>query len=282
MMDQDSVAKLDAFMLKEEELFSLFDRERAINLARVVSTAAFVMGMIGVFIMMGLIITHDAQATNFVVPVFAVVVTATMFFFIGWWFAYHDDQLGAAIAVVLGLLIFTLGFQIAWEVNNGLDGVAVALFMLTALPIGLSGVLGEPKLMLITTIFVIIFSCVICFAVPGHEHMSVGYRFIIAGVTAFVQAAIAGCITLAALFYIRTLQRASIIGDAYRQVRRLDAMKEDFIRNVNHELRTPFMTLSITTEMLYYANERLSTTERASYLEMAFRSIERLRAILDT
>nr|MBA3824800.1 HAMP domain-containing histidine kinase [Ktedonobacterales bacterium] len=56
----------------------------------------------------------------------------------------------------------------------------------------------------------------------------------------------------------------------------------DFIRNVNHELRTPSMTLSITTEMLYYANERLSTTERASYLEMAFRSIERLRAILDT
>ncbi len=281
-MDQDPVAKLDAFLLKEDELFSLFDRERAIKLARVVSTAALVMSLLGIVVMAFLKLSQRARSTNFFWLVFEVVVAASVLLGIGWWSAFHDDQFGAAIAVVGGMLTFTLGFQVAWEVNNGLDSVAVALFLLTALPIGLSGVLGEPKLMLATTVLVIVLTCVVCFIVPGNQRMSLNYRLIIAVVTIFVQAAIAGCISLAALFYIHTLQRASIIGEAYRQIRRLDTMKEDFIHNVNHELRTPFMTLSASTEMLYLTNDTLTPPERTRYLRLAYDATERMSTILTT
>lgn len=67
----------------------------------------------------------------------------------------------------------------------------------------------------------------------------------------------------------------------YEYERKLNALKEQFLLNVNHELRTPLTVLAGSLEMLIAYQEHLSPSERANLLKKAQASQEELVLLVD-
>jgi signal transduction histidine kinase len=67
----------------------------------------------------------------------------------------------------------------------------------------------------------------------------------------------------------------------YEYERKLNALKEQFLLNVNHELRTPLTVLAGSLEMLIAYQEHLSPSDRADLLKKAQESQEELVLLVD-
>jgi len=73
------------------------------------------------------------------------------------------------------------------------------------------------------------------------------------------------------------------IGTAYVQIRRLDQLdqlKDQFITNVNHELRNPTMALQGYVELLRLRHEKVTPERRSQLIERAARASDDLVALL--
>src|SRR5262249_11773002 len=79
------------------------------------------------------------------------------------------------------------------------------------------------------------------------------------------------------LTYRQTLRT---LGIAYERAQQLDNLKSQFITHVNHELRTPIMTLQGYIEYLRLGRETLPVEEREAALQRASRTADTLVALL--
>jgi signal transduction histidine kinase len=82
------------------------------------------------------------------------------------------------------------------------------------------------------------------------------------------------------LTYRRTLRSLAESEERVQQAERLDALKNQFITHINHELRTPVMALQGYVEYLRETQAELSEAERAFALERASRSCTQLSTLL--
>jgi signal transduction histidine kinase len=88
-------------------------------------------------------------------------------------------------------------------------------------------------------------------------------------------------IALLAQVYVsssRASMRAS--AQAYQQERELAALKDQFLIDANHELRTPVMALSTDVQLLALLGDRASSEDRARMLGRAVRAATRLQQLL--
>ena len=88
-------------------------------------------------------------------------------------------------------------------------------------------------------------------------------------------------IALLAQVYISS-SRASLraSAQAYQQERALAALKDQFLIDANHELRTPVMALSSNVQLLAKLGERATSEDRARLLERASQAATRLQRLL--
>jgi signal transduction histidine kinase len=80
-----------------------------------------------------------------------------------------------------------------------------------------------------------------------------------------------GCVALAFFTVHRNLQRQ----------RRLTALKNDFINNVTHELKTPIATVSVAVEALRSFNAMHNPARAGEYLDIAKNELNRLSILVD-
>ncbi len=85
--------------------------------------------------------------------------------------------------------------------------------------------------------------------------------------------------------YLRTLRELGETRVAYERARKLDELKDQFITNVNHELRTPAMAMQGYLELLQLTEAELSPEERKAFLDRATRAsngmVDLLTSILE-
>jgi signal transduction histidine kinase len=80
--------------------------------------------------------------------------------------------------------------------------------------------------------------------------------------------------------YQRLLLELADVRTQVERARRLDELKDQFIRNVNHELRTPIMALLGYVDLLMNPDTRRSAEKVERYLQRAERAGQSLRALL--
>jgi signal transduction histidine kinase len=80
--------------------------------------------------------------------------------------------------------------------------------------------------------------------------------------------------------YQRLLMELADVRTQVERARRLDELKDQFIRNVNHELRTPIMALLGYVDLLMNPENRRSTEKVERYVQRAERAGQSLRALL--
>jgi signal transduction histidine kinase len=76
------------------------------------------------------------------------------------------------------------------------------------------------------------------------------------------------------------------VGTAYERAKQLDVLKDEFIASVNHELRTPLMTMQTYLETLRESHDRLAPEQVSLALEQACRVsdslVDLVKSILST
>ncbi len=143
---------------------------------------------------------------------------------------------GATLSLLVGVDVTSIWFLFFWSTLLGHKSDPFAFVQLVSLAIAiiLAGAFGNARLALATTLLMNVVTLVF-----GLAYVSSDLElFLITGI--LDQWAILTISTVMAASYRETLRDLSL---AYARARQLDELKERFITNVHHELRTPVMTV---------------------------------------
>ena len=158
--------------------------------------------------------------------------------------------------------------------GEALNPVSFAQFTSLGIPIILAGVLSDRWLVVVTTVLMNAAS-LICIHLIGFSStqglftvLALGQQWALMAIT----------LTIAQL-YQRTLNE---LGRAYIQAQQLDGLKDQFITNVNHELRTPVMTIQGYIELLRLRHTHLSPEQLTTSLEQASQTGYTLLGLLNS
>jgi signal transduction histidine kinase len=178
------------------------------------------------------------------------------------------------ITIIVAALIWITLLSRQFGGNAQLNPVTFAQFTSLGVAIILAGVLGERWLVIATTILMNLTSLLFMGIIPIMSLQPLFAVLVIGQQWAFA------AITLTvSRVYQSTLDE---LGRAYIQARKVDDLKDQFIANVNHELRTPVMTMQGYIELLRLTHAKLSTEQLSTSLEKASQSGQSLLALLNS
>ncbi len=209
---------------------------------------------------------------------------ASIALFIGSVMAARFNRLNMSTAgtiLATNLTIITFMTFWAFSAHHYFDTITLIQFVSLSIAIVLAGALGSWWLVVATTLFVNGFSIWLILTLGQQTPLpqSVGFFMLIAIMQQWTVAALA--VTISG-FYRRILND---LGQAYAQAQQLNALKDQFITHVNHELRTPIMTLHGYVEFLQMMRGSMSPEDTANALDKAscagYNLISLLNSILD-
>lgn len=264
------------------EMAQSLERSRNLSLARYVSLGfATIYGLVLVAIGAFLVTAHRAPPTAIRIMVVALLLSLCAQL-LGYGLVRGGHQDGAARAITFGILFSQTMFHLVWAALHGYDAILLATFAASVVPIGLGSVLSGTKLMVVTTCSAIITAGFILLIYPHLIGSAVApfETAISFAVVALVDCLIALLVYGAALLYTQALSSMDMLRVAYERALQLDALKDQFITHVNHELRTPIMTLQGTLEFLGETADQLPAAARDELLTQARRNTDRLVTLL--
>lgn len=237
----------------EREIYLGYDRERRVRMLRTITPAFMVIcAAVAVFMALGALVIPPS-----VVPRSALLVTAAMLIccIATLWLgllALRRDRLNLATAFVAGTSALGTSASLAiWGVYLGLDPFAMIELTPFSVVIVLAGMLGNVR-WIVLSVAVMNAATVVLLIVLGPLGRLVDpvlqrelpLILLVALTHQWLFAVL--MITIWRLFQ-RTL---GAVGVAYERAQALDALKDEFIASVNHELRTPLMTMQTYLETL--------------------------------
>jgi signal transduction histidine kinase len=282
MTEPAIITDAPAISADESALYSEFDRERGVRLARIVGlTFTGIAGLV-LFVLLVALVLRIARMTPFYGATLGVVIGALALFGAGVWLARTQREIPAGLAIVGGVLLAIIGMQIGWERTAGLDPVVMALFGADAITVGLAGVLGNFAVMFSVTALDSLCAALICLVLPVsgglHGSGAVAVLLIVIAAQWIVALLYFGASTL----YLQTLHELGDICAAYERARKLDDLKDQFITNVNHELRNPIMALYTYVDTVRLAGAEMAEPQRAALLDQAVEMGDRVIALIES
>jgi signal transduction histidine kinase len=264
----------------EQARINTYSRERGLRLARLVgrafgATALLCLFVIGILI---LLIPGARSASYYVIAgaaAFSVGLNG-----LALWFVHVRNSVWAALCIVMSLLAPICTIQIEHAHSMGLTPVVMILFSVFILNVALAGVLGNLTIMFFFAAFQSVLAWLVC-VVLSTEGFTLNSA-LAASIATLVILISAFLYFVAAMLYDNLLRELGDIRAAYEQVQRLDEMKDQFITNVNHELRTPLMALYMYIDTLRVAGSEMSATERAPLLDGAIAMGDRMIALVES
>ncbi len=248
--------------------------ERGIRLSRTAGLAFIPAIILGWLFFLALERTNVLHVGILTVGAFA----SLMFLFVGVRLAERRQAEWAARSIITGTQLATTVFQFMWAANHGIDGIVLALFLAQTIPIGLASALSGPELLRNTLIVTIgIISVLFLGGVLWYHPALTGTIALATWVlTVFFTATIAALLYGGGVFYAQALQELGTIRLAYERAQRLDDLKDEFITHVNHELRTPIMTMQGIIEFLQAARKTMPAEQETQLFAQASRNADRL------
>jgi signal transduction histidine kinase len=205
--------------------------------------------------------------------------------------AQREQVTLATITLVVGVNLAAVSFDVFWAflLRSGMDPIILVTFASLVVPIVLTGILGEPWMILVTTLFINSFTLfLVGFTPPTHPPLAPSGDFqllVVRERSLFTALALLQQWAVATLMLTTSQafrQNLTDLGRAYAEVQQLDELKDQFITNVNHELRTPTMAVQGYVKLLRLRYPTLSEERRAELLAKAARSCDSLVALLSS
>ena len=240
----------------EREIYVGYDHERRVRMLRIVTPAFMVIcAVVAAFLALAALVIPPS-----VVPRSALLVTAVMLIacIVTLWLgllAIRRERLTLATALVAGTSALGTSASLAiWGAYLGLDAFAMIELTPFSVVIVLAGLLGNVRwivlaaaVMNVATILLLVVLPLLP-GLPGLVDPTLKRELLIILPVALTHQWLFAVlmITIWRLFQ-RTL---GAVGVAYERAQALDALKDEFIASVNHELRTPLMTMQTYLETL--------------------------------
>jgi signal transduction histidine kinase len=280
--------------ISEPAIVRTYDRKRRLRLARVIAPG--VAALLGLFTLVFTIyllrVGIPTSRTVLAILTVSFLFACVMLFLFAAVAARRDWMLLATQTTIVGAGLTIVAFTILWAfvLGNGLDPVTFGAFAATGIAIALAGVLGDSAMIVIITVAMNAYVLLTLKLAPPITFSGAGptsLQYLLAR----EQVLVGPMIVLeqwvfAIIMFASTASFRSTLGDigaAYVQIRRLDQLdqlKDQFITNVNHELRNPTMALQGYVELLRLRHQQVTPERRGQLIERAARASDDLVALL--
>lgn len=282
----------------ELALFRAYDGERRLRLTRIVAP---LFGIVTLLCLIGLIFylvtasVHQMTLATGALPpetgyfAMGILGVVVLLYGISTYGAYHGQVRLATWTSAAAVFTATMVVGSLWEFSQGLGPFGFAGYVLFPLDIVLIGLLTGGFLTILATLAMN--GITILFTLFAPREMGIGGLVNHeATLVIFFCILLEWCFTILMLAQRQTM-RVTLreLGDtrvAYERAQKLDAIKDQFIRNVNHELRNPMMALNGYVKVLRQQHEILPPERQKAFLDRACQVSDRvvalLKSILDT
>ncbi len=201
-------------------------------------------------------------------------------------YAAQRERINRAIlALVMATTIFIFSPSLGWTFSQGVDPTVMAGMMFYGVIIVLAGLLsGRAWVTVATTLGVNALSIFILWYGPQNPDSSVVnarelgiYGPLVIG----AQWGIALILLTTLEVFTPAFRELGEVQIAYQRAQQLDEMKNQFITNVNHELRNPIMALQGSLEMLLLTHDHAAPGRLKRMIEEAARTGDDLQSLVE-
>ncbi len=263
----------------KQDRYQEYDYQRRLRLSRIITQVNFS----GIAIASPLITLYLLFHLHPLDP-FLVVLDIAVWLVAGCYtlgmIAVRRGNINLATIAVCGGLLLGIGITLLYATaTTGLNAISLLALLAAAVAIVISGILGTmPVLIGVTTVA----------ALGGGTLLLLNARSALLAQSVFLVVLIFVLIfvtlgVMMAIFqqgYQRTLRELGETRLAYEQARQLDELKNQFIVNVNHELRNPVMAMMGHLDILDMSLESAPRERLQKLTQGAIRASENLRALL--
>jgi signal transduction histidine kinase len=272
----------------EREIYLSYERERRVRMLNAITPAFMtICAIVAAILALGLLVLPESLIAHSALLVTIVMLACCVVGLGLGYLAVRRGWLNVATALVAGTSALGTSASLAiWSQYLGLDPFAMIELTPFSVVIVLAGLLGNVRWVVIATLVMNLATIALLLLVPqanvlrpvfGRElpliiPVAVVHQWLFAILM----------ITIWRLFQ-RTL---GAVGVAYDRAQQLDVLKDEFIASVNHELRTPLMTMQTYLETLREAPDDLPPEQLRSALDQVCRVgdslVELVQSILST
>ena len=264
----------------ERDLYLAYDERRRRTLLRVMIPAGAALSGLAFLVATITLAVMPRQNPSIWVNDAITLGLVAMFFGAGQ--ALRRDRINLASALVVGAggagavaTVVIAGFS---QGLTPLTLIQLASLTIVVVLVGMLGnlatILGSAALLSVVTLSLLVWA-------PRPPQLAASFQAelpLLASVSITYQWGVATLMVGVWLTYRQTL---SALGTAYRRAQQLDSLKAQFITHINHELRTPIMTLQGYVEYLRLGHNFLPDEEVEAALAGASRSADTLVALLN-
>jgi signal transduction histidine kinase len=286
MMTDAQFSTPDTTVMTETEaaIVRRYDRQRRQRLLIVLGTAFGVsIGVLFVALLVSFILyPNQTQSTTSTVSQFAGVAINCAIFVITVLLAQRGKIGTASILFAVGAGIIPNINVLAISATRGPDPFSM-VFLIGAIVI--VSIVGPPWVIVGTTALSSLTTCYMLFVAPVPSYLQPFFAADVPGilpVLLVVYWALAGMILLNWRSYQRILLELADVRVQVERARQLDNLKDQFIRSVNHELRSPIMAVLGYIDLLMDPIHRASAEKTDRFIKRAHHSGQLLRTLLSS
>jgi signal transduction histidine kinase len=272
---------MSSVTLAERAEYQTYERARQRRLLTAIAPAGIILAGLACLVATASLIVNPQQDASVWVNdalTFALAISFALA-----WVALRRGKLGTASAIAIwaggGGVLATVTIACFAQGLTPLSLIQVASLVIA---IALIGLLGDLRSIIIGTTIINVVTVIILVRAPRPEPLQPildGQIALILSVTLTYQWAVAVVMIAIWLTYQQTLRA---LGVSFARAQRLDTLKAQFITHINHELRTPIMTLQGYIDYLRLGRKRLPEQEVDRSLEKASRTADTLVDLLSS
>ena len=272
---------MSSVTLAERAEYQTYERARRKRLLAAIAPAGVILaGLACLVATASLIVNPQQDASVWVNDALTFALAAS---FALAWVALRRGKLGTAATIAIwaggGGVLATVTIACFAQGLTPLSLIQVASLVIA---IALIGLLGDLRAIIIGTAIINVVTVIILLRAPRPEPLQPildGQIALILSVTLTYQWAVAVVMIAIWLTYQQTLRA---LGVSFARAQRLDTLKAQFITHINHELRTPIMTLQGYIDYLRLGRKRLPEQEIDRSLEKASQTADTLVDLLSS
>lgn len=269
----------------DKEFLRLYERERRLRLTLQVAPVFGVL-LAAIFIGATIYLTVAPPPAQFFYLAYEMVGVSVTLFGVGTFAARRGDANLAAGSVTLASALAIITVYTSWALSQGIDPFVLTGFASFDLAIVLVGILAATWLTVATTALFSGFTVVLVLALhpPGSATAAAtqGQAAIILAQGLAQEWSFAILLLVLVSAGQRTLRELGYTRQALDRVQRLDALKDQFITNVNHELRNPVMAMLGCIEIIRLAGAAMPQRDRDELYRQAEQAGDDLVSLLTT
>jgi signal transduction histidine kinase len=264
---------------QEQEISRQYDDQRRLRLARIVAPVSWGLSSLVALILTIYLLFHLHSPDSFIVVLTIVCWMIAMCDTLGVILARNGHANPAAIAICGAVILAIVVLLVDTLSTTGLNVFSLILLLALPLAIVMSGIMGNTALLLTVTMISILGGCAVLLFNTEAPVLG-GNGFVVTILFFAILSSVGVMMLIFQQGYQRTLRDLGDTRIAYERASALDDLKNQFIVNVNHELRNPVMAMMGHLDVLDMSLATAPRERLQKAAKGAMRAAENLRTLL--